>query len=962
MKKLLALVLALVMSMSLVTISNAAFKDADKIDYKEAVDVMNAVGVFIGDEKGNFNAKENLTREQAAKIIAYLELGSKAADALVGSGTFADVAASRWSAGFVGYCAQAGVVAGVGDGKFDPAGQLTALQFGKMLLVEIGYDAKAAGMTGTDWAINTSKLMATTGLMKGIDGSVNQVLTREKAAQMTLNALKTPTVEYTTKGSSVTVNGAEINFGASVPTYVTNTIAKEQTISKDKLTNSGEYTIELGEKLYKDLKLVKDTTDAFERPTHEWYLKTTKIGAYAEAADLEYTAAVKVGTIYSDLGLSKGINRAKTTVYEDGARVTGTGSADDYDIVKGDITNKFGGNGAQTFVYYDDDAKSVTIVIINTYVAKIAAVRAATTTKDAYVVLNTGDSFTKPTSAVGNYETDAFAKDDIVAYTYSKKSGDDGVQSMYLTEKVTGVMSGYTTKGSVTVSGTKYDANTASKTKIAAFSATVDKGSDISVYLDKYGYGLYVDADTSAEYAVVLNYKNNAGDFNDTKKAELLFTDGTTKTVEVNLPDLNNDGTPDEECTTGNFEHHEDSKINKYDIVSYTVDSDKVYTLTLVADAYDGNAGGSFVLENGKNEFSLVKKTVVGGSTTPNVANVAGAKQTTSADGKTIFLVADTSGKKVSYSVYEGFANVPTIKHNGGAAGAVAVFMNSTSNGSPAKVVFIEKNARMTMTTDNKDVVFIKGSSSVGSSYTTALGTYFEYDAFVNGKEDTVKVTTAVGSDTLVYGPSYDTKGLLVLANCEGYVNASNPTYGDDMKYVIGTDSVVNDVIKLGGQSGTAQKAYAYASDVNVYYISVDGKLIASDITAIAEDTNDVVFLKTNDKGRLTEVYIRIVDETTTPGAPTSGHYSINLTNSHSSSTATVTVKNDQAASKNVTNVKVTMLNTASGTSATFDLADGTAASGADYTATFATVNTATYYVTATIDGVTLTSNTVIGG
>ena len=959
MKKLLALVLALVMSMSLVTISNAAFKDADSIDYKEAVDVMNAVGVFVGDEKGNFNAKENLTREQAAKIIAYLELGSKAADALVGSGTFADVAASRWSAGFVGYCAQAGVVSGY-DGKFDPAGQLTALQFGKMLLVEIGYDAKAAGMVGTDWAINTSKLMATTSLMKGIDGSVNQVLTREKAAQMTLNALKTPTVEYATKGSNITVNGAEINFGASTPTYVTNTIAKEQTISKDKLTNSGEYTIELGEKLYKDLKLVKDTTDAFERPTHEWYLKTTKIGAYAEAADLEYTAAVKVGTIYSDLGLSKGINRAKTTVYEDGARVTG--GADDYDIVKGDITNKFGGNGAQTFVYYDDDAQSVTIVIINTYVAKIAAVRAATTTKDAYVVLNTGDSFTKPTSAVGNYETDAFAKDDIVAYTYSKKSGDDGVQSMYLTEKVTGVMSGYTTEGSVTVSGTKYNANTASKTKIAAFSATVDKGSDISVYLDKYGYGLYVDADTSAEYAVVLNYKNNAGDFNDTKKAELLFTDGTTKTVEVNLPDLNNDGTPDEECTTGNFEHHEDSKINKYDIVSYTVDSDKVYTLTLVADAYDGNAGGSFVLENGKNEFSLVKKTVVGGSTTPNVANVAGAKQTTSADGKTIFLVADTSGKKVSYSVYEGFANVPTIKHNGGAAGAVAVFMNSTSNGSPAKVVFIEKNARMTMTTDNKDVVFIKGSSSVGSSYTTALGTYFEYDAFVNGKEDTVKVTTAVGSDTLVYGPSYDTKGLLVLANCEGYVNASNPTYGDDMKYVIGTDSVVNDVIKLGGQSGTAQKAYAYASDVNVYYISVDGKLIASDITAIAEDVSDVVFLKTNDKGRLTEVYIRIVDETTTPGAPTSGHYSINLTNSHSSSTATVTVTNDQAASKNVTNVKVTMLNTASGTSATFDLANGTAASGAAYTKTFATVNTATYYVTATIDGVTLTSNTVIGG
>ena len=41
----------------LVTISNAAFKDADATIRKEAVDVANAVGVFIGDEKGNFNAK-----------------------------------------------------------------------------------------------------------------------------------------------------------------------------------------------------------------------------------------------------------------------------------------------------------------------------------------------------------------------------------------------------------------------------------------------------------------------------------------------------------------------------------------------------------------------------------------------------------------------------------------------------------------------------------------------------------------------------------------------------------------------------------------------------------------------------------------------------------------------------------------------------------------------------------------
>ena len=62
MKKLLALVLALVMSMSLVTISNAAFKDADKISNKEAVDVMAAVGVLAGYDNGEFGATDTLTR------------------------------------------------------------------------------------------------------------------------------------------------------------------------------------------------------------------------------------------------------------------------------------------------------------------------------------------------------------------------------------------------------------------------------------------------------------------------------------------------------------------------------------------------------------------------------------------------------------------------------------------------------------------------------------------------------------------------------------------------------------------------------------------------------------------------------------------------------------------------------------------------------------------------------------
>ena len=406
MKKLLALVLALVMSMSLVTISNAAFKDADKIDYKEAVDVMNAVGVFVGDEKGNFNAKENLTREQAAKIIAYLELGSKAADALVGSNIFTDVAATRWSAGFVGYCAQAGVVAGVGDSKFDPAGQLTALQFGKMLLVELGYDAKAAGMVGTDWAINTSKLIATTGLMNGIDGSVNQVITREKAAQMALNALKTPTVEYDTKGSTITINGAVIGIGGSKATYVTATVAEDSTvknIGKTQLTNSNEYTVELGEKLFSNLKL-NSTADAFMRPATKWTLKAETIGTYADTPDLTYTKAVAECDVAHDAGLKA--DTAYTLI------VNGQTASTKYTVNLTDTKTKMGAQG-RLFEVYDD-----TIVMIDTFLAKVTYV--ADITYDAQGHVKTPATITLEVYDAKNASTPLTLKDYDDNYGYAK--------------------------------------------------------------------------------------------------------------------------------------------------------------------------------------------------------------------------------------------------------------------------------------------------------------------------------------------------------------------------------------------------------------------------------------------------------------------------------------------------------------------------------------------------------------
>ena len=926
MKKLLALVLALVMSMSLVTISNAAFKDADKIDYKEAVDVMNAVGVFVGDEKGNFNAKENLTREQAAKIIAYLELGSKAADALPGGATFTDVASTRWSAGFVGYCAQAGVVNGVGNSKFDPAGQLTALQFGKMLLVELGYDAKAEGMVGTDWAINTSKLMAGTKLMDGISGSVNQVLTREKAAQMCLNALEAPMVTYDTKGSTITVDGTKINFGASVAKYETSTVAKDQNISKEKLT-SGEYTVELGEKLYKDLKK-NSTTDAFERPATEWMLKAKSIGTYADAADLSYTATVEIGTIYSDLGLSKGIDDSKVTYYEDGRNLS---SSWNQDIVKGSKVEK-GGNGTLLEVYYNDDAESLTVVQVNTYVGEIAASFKATTTKDAYV------NFNAKTGSGSTYETDdSYSKDDIVLYTYSNKAGDRGVQSMALAEKVTGKMNGYTTEKNVTIDGTTYK-KSANGASIANMSN--DVGKDVTVYLDKYGYAAYVDASTSAEYAVLLNYAPAAR--LESARAKLLFTDGTTKKVDVKELIDGSNNTYVENFTSG------DNAIGKYDIVSYTINSDDEYTLTLKGDAEKVTEGAERIT-NGSPVMKLMPS---------NNYNVSDSGQLI-ANGKTIFLIADETGTTTTYSVYTGIANVPTVTLAGGTYDTPAAVVSE--NGTVAKVVFVAKlNSKVSINDQNKDVTLIKGSSA-GQSYTKDLGYYYEYDAIINGVEGKIKTESAVANYTLVSGIAYNTKGIATGWNDYAELNRSTNTIvhnGTNVKTGVGTIAEENEVIGLNGTY------YAYEDDCKVYYINTNGELTAGSAASITDDVNDQVWFKLTD-GVVSTLYIKIVDETSVVN-PSNGTVAVKLVKDTSSGKVTLQYTNSDTAEVAYTGT-VTITNTTNGYVTTVDLVGGkftaSTTSFTDAETIAVSSNSAVkYQATVTVGGAVLTTNSVIGG
>ena len=110
-KKLLALTLALAMVLSVSAFAGYkadTYKDAASIDEdcEAAVELMYALEIMKGDDKGNFNPNATITRAEIAKMV-YVVLNYGKDDQAVnykGAKIFSDVAAGAWYEGYVNYC------------------------------------------------------------------------------------------------------------------------------------------------------------------------------------------------------------------------------------------------------------------------------------------------------------------------------------------------------------------------------------------------------------------------------------------------------------------------------------------------------------------------------------------------------------------------------------------------------------------------------------------------------------------------------------------------------------------------------------------------------------------------------------------------------------------------------------------------------------------------------------------
>ncbi len=606
MKKFLSLALALVMTMSLVTISAGAkdFTDSSKITYGDAVKVMSAIEVVDGYAQGDFRPTNTLTRGAAAKIICNMVLGPTTAGALPTSvAPFKDVPAGSTFAGYIAYCSQKGIINGYADGTFRPSGTLNGYAFMKMLLGALGYDGKIEGFTGANWSVNVAKLAMGIGLDDGLTEGFNgsKAVTREEACLYAFNTLQADMVEYSTTGSSITVGGVEIVTNPSKAESVT-TNGTSNTICDERVEDGANVdTVQFGERYFKDLEK-SATHDNMDRPATKWVYDDEKVTVIADKADATYTKAVEEKDLYKALNIS---THNAFDVYTDG--VAGATNVAISNSATTDLAGS--GRGVLVEVYYDKDSADNRIIITNT---KIDSIDDVDTNDDDERIVSIGSM---------DYVTNEFEEDDMVLFTVDDNAAnDEKIQTMVAAEKLTGELT-KKAGSKYTIDGTVYEL---SESAYEDIDESVTVKSDVDFYLDSYGYIIKLDVAEDSTTVENLALVLESGDSRGTDWAKLLFSDGKTKVVDI----------------TKKYTNYE-----KNDLVSFKVEDDGLYKLTEKTDKKT-DAAASFEKGNTYITFGGAKVKV---------------------DSKTVFVYAVTSSDDTDYTVYTGYKSAASFNAASGA-------------------------------------------------------------------------------------------------------------------------------------------------------------------------------------------------------------------------------------------------------------------------------------------------------
>ena len=656
MKKLLAMVLALVMTLSLAVSANAAFKDDKSIsdDYAESVAVLNGMGVFKGYEDGSFKPEGNITRAEVATIIYRIYTADVAKNDKSGLyatyNKFSDMAGAGWAQGYIGYCANASLVKGYPDGTFKPSGKVTGYEVLAMILRAVGYD-KNNEFSGADWALHVAQTAQQLGVLDNVAKTtdLNAPASRELVAELLFQGIQKAQVTYTPA------------FG-----YVTDKVI-------------GTKTNSLGEKNFKLASAA--AADKWGRPATKWtYTTGDTATTFVEKPDLTYTKAVAECDVAHDAGLK--VDTAYTLI------VNGQTASTKYTVNLTDTKTKMGAQG-RLFEVYDD-----TIVMIDTFLAKVTYV--ADITYDAQGHVKTPATITLEVYDAKNASTPltlkdyddnyGYAKDEYVlvnAYTVkadnsatvSGKVLNTADQYAEIVSKATSVDGAqsviYWNAQQHNVEGTVYD--DAAKFYL---DQAAQKDAKYTWYFDSYNNLIgAVEIAAATSYGVINSiwWAGNATDGSGVAKANVTYMDGTTAQVDISKMTYVYTTPTTKIVKSGDVTHSTGINAlvmkaddqNKYFYVDTYINTNKV------ADT-NGILNGHLFQFTTKSNGTLDAVEVATGTAAKlyNLADVAvskntqvygGATGTLVVNSNTVFLVrsgADTTANPYTFKSITGFTNI----------------------------------------------------------------------------------------------------------------------------------------------------------------------------------------------------------------------------------------------------------------------------------------------------------------
>ena len=740
-KRALSLALASVMLLGMMVVGSSAkglddFTDNAEIVNKDAVAVTSAIGLFDGYEDGSFGPENVVTRAEMAVIISTMLYGAGVnVNQFAETNVFTDVPA--WAQGYVNLCSSLGIVAGVGEGKFDPNATVTTAQAVLMLCRALGYFQNAADF-GDNWMLAATAKGTALGLYGDLKLAANEGLTRDNVAELVFNALtKAVPVQYNELLGVYYNENKGILY--SLTYYYTDTLGYKNfdlVYKTNENTDYGRPGTTWGTGSYRGTSATTEGNDSYGlnedgslKPENVKMTSDDEIITVADTPDYVYTAGTKENVIYKDLGKTvvegteKGDYVYDWVAYVDGAEQEIAGRPEN----EKDPTYEYTDKGATTEIYVDEVNETVTVVKINYYLAEITDIRSDDDGEFATVrMLGTQDPLGDSVDTRKIY-CKGFAEDDYVVVTVDVDEDGDAF--------VATINDPATAEGTVTRvkkdadpeedqgnyvkldDGNQYNYSRWTEGDVDGINEkhpTLDIG--YRLFLDPNGYviGFIALDDYYANYLYV-----DAVDVSlKTITAKVVFTDGTAKTVEIDdeYIDLHSDRqdfTMTQAAVEAMLEEH---------VFAWTV-SDDVYTLRQILPYANVNDRDDGDLYEDNNYKDTEDHAVGNGNNTAAINSdkafiyVNGTKYIV--DEKTAFI--DTDDKVL----YTGFENVPDYVDN-----------DATD---PVKFWAIDKNSDGAL-----DVVFVYSGEASNSNktyfYVADWEAYESYDKNKMYKEATVYV------------------------------------------------------------------------------------------------------------------------------------------------------------------------------------------------------------------------------